>query len=148
MPAPLARCIARGLAACAAAAALGAGASTALADGGFPAPVITSFSARVAPCAESDFRCMDVGWTARDADSSQLLYDLIVEHSSGRVTYSGEGTFRPGRPLRASLIPPRRPLCGTYFVTLTVSNEAQILTARTRSITRRAGCTATDPRSK
>lgn len=115
---------------------------------GFPAPVITSFSARLAPCAESDFRCMDVAWSARDAGSSQLLYDLVVERGDGRVTYSGEGVFRPGRALRASLVPRSRPACGTYLLTLTVTNEVEVLTARSRSVTRRAGCARLDPRRK
>lgn len=131
----------------AAALALGAGAAGA-APGGFPPPVITSFSARLAPCPESDFRCMDVAWSARDGNSSQLLYDLVVEHAGGRVTYSGGGAFRPGRPLRASLVPPSRPVCGTYVLTLTVTNEAEVLTARSRTVTRRANCTVADPRRK
>lgn len=128
--------------------AAGAGGAHAAQTAGFTAPVITSFSARLAPCAESDFRCTDVSWSARDAGSSQLLYDLLVERADGRVTYSGEGTFRPGRPLRASLVPRSRPLCGTYVITLTVTNEAEVLTARSRSVTRRASCAVADPRRK
>ena len=92
--------------------------------------MITAFTARVAPCDESHFRCIDVSWTARDPGSGQLLYDLVVEHARGRVTYAGEGSFRPGHRLRASLVPRSRPLCGTYLATLTVSNDAQILTSR------------------
>ena len=125
-----------------------AGGAQAAQTAGFPAPVITSFSARLAPCAESDFRCMDVAWSARDTGSSQLLYDLLVERADGRVTYTGEGVFRPGRPLRASLVPRSRPACGTYLLTLTVTNEAEVLTARSRTVTRRAGCTLVDPRRK
>jgi hypothetical protein len=130
---------------------LGAGAAAgapAPAVTGFAAPVITAFSARLAPCPESDFRCTDVSWSASDRDSRQLLYDLIVERADGRVTYSGGGDFRPGRPLRASLVPRGRPVCGTYVLTLTVTNEAEILTARSRTVTRRANCTAADPRRK
>ncbi len=141
--------IARLAAAAAAAVLLGTAAATAgAAGGGFPAPVITSFSARLAPCSESDFRCMEVTWSARDTASSQLLYDLLVEGAGGRVTYSGGGSFRPGRPLRASLVPRARPVCGTYVLTLTVTNEAEVLTARSRTVTRRAGCTPRDPRRK
>jgi hypothetical protein len=126
----------------AAAMALGAGATAAAPSGGGPpAPVITSFSARLAPCAESDFRCMDVSWAARDRGSRRLLYDLLVERAGGRVTYSGGGGFRSGRRLRASLVPASRPACGTYRLTLTVTNRAEILTARSRTVTRRANCT-------
>lgn len=132
----------------AAVALLGVGASSALAGAGFEAPVITAFSARVSPCDESDFRCMDVSWTARDPGSSQLLYDLVVEHAGGRVTYAGGGSFRPGRTLRASLVPRTRPLCGGYLLTLTVRNDAEILTSRVRSLTRRTDCVATDTRRK
>ena len=113
---------------------LSAGTATGLGQAGFDAPVITGFASRVAPCDESDFGCIDVSWTARDPGSSQLLYDLVVEHSGGRVTYAGEGSSRP--------------LCGTYLLTLTVSNDAQILTSRIRSLTRRANCVATDIRRK
>ena len=127
---------------------LSVGTATGLGEAGFDAPVITGFASRVAPCDESDFGCIDVSWTARDPGSSQLLYDLVVEHSGGRVTYAGEGSFRPGQRLRASLVPRSRPLCGTYLLTLTVSNDAQILTSRIRSLTRRANCVATDIRRK
>ena len=71
-----------------------------------------------------------------------------MEHAGGRVTYSGGGAFRPGRPLRASLVPPARPACGTYVLTLTVTNEAEVLTARSRTVTRRANCIVADPRRK
>jgi len=127
---------------------LGLGASAGLADTGFEAPVITAFSARVSSCDESDFGCMEVSWTARDPGSSQLLYDLVVEHAGGRVSYTGGGSFLPGRRVRASLVPRTRPLCGGYLLTLTVRNDAQILTSRVRSLTRRTDCVTTDARHK
>lgn len=144
----LARLAAVGAVAGALVAGVSTGALAAGGAGGFPAPVITAFSARLAPCPESDFRCVEVSWSARDPHSNQLLYDLLVEHSGGRVTYSGGGAFRPGRPLRASLVPPARPACGTYLLTLTVTSEAEVLTARSRTVRRRAGCIVADPRRK
>ncbi len=141
---PTAARLARLALAGAAALALGAGTAGA-APVGVTAPVITSFSARLAPCPESGFRCMDVAWSARDGGSRRLLYDLVVEHAGGRVTYSGGGAFRAGRRLRASLVPRSRPACGRYVLTLTVTNEAEVLSARSRAVTRRSACSVVGP---
>lgn len=124
------------------------GAQAASAAAGFTAPEIRAFSAKVAPCPESKFRCIDVSWKARDASSPGLLYDLIAEHSGGRVTFEGEGAFRPGKTLRASLVPPGRPLCGTYTLTLTVTNQSGILSSRVVTVARRSTCIRRDPRLK
>lgn len=132
----------------AAVAACGLVPSCAVAAGGFDAPTISFFSAHVSSCSESAFRCIDVSWKVHDAGSPGLLYDLSVEHSSGRVTFEGEGTLRPGKPLRASLVPAARPLCGTYILTLTITNQSALRTTRATTVTRRSHCVRRDPRLK